>query len=40
MKRQAEEEAKEAKRDQTFDEFKSKYDEHIEGKAANLRVAR
>ena len=40
LKRQAEEEAKQAKRDQTFDEFKSKYDEHIEGKAVNLRIAR
>lgn len=30
----------EAKRDATFEEFKFKYEEHIEGKAQNLRVAR
>ena len=37
QKLQAELEAIEAKRDQTFEEFKAKYDEHIEGKAQNTR---
>lgn len=40
QKLQAELEAIEAKRDQTFEEFKSKYDDHIEGRANNTRVAR
>lgn len=33
-------EAIEAKRDQTYEEFKFKYEEHIDGKAPNLRTAR
>ena len=40
QKLQAELEAIEAKRDQTFEEFKAKYDDHIEGRANNTRVAR
>lgn len=36
----AEVEAIEAARDQTFEEFKFKYEDHIEGKAANTRTAR
>lgn len=40
QQKQAEIEAAEASRDQTFEEFKFKYEDHIEGKAANTRVAR
>lgn len=40
QKVQAELEAVEAKRDQTYEEFKFKYEDHIDGKAANLRTAR
>lgn len=40
QKVQAELEAIEASRDQTYEEFKFKYEEHIDGKAANLRTAR
>jgi hypothetical protein len=40
QKVQAELEAMEAKRDQTYEEFKFKYEDHIDGKAANLRTAR
>lgn len=40
QKLQAELEAIEAKRDQTYEEFKFKYEEHIDGKAPNLRTAR
>lgn len=40
QKVQAELEQIEAARDQTYEEFKFKYEEHIEGKAANLRTAR
>lgn len=37
---QAELEAIEAVRDMTYEEFKFKYEDHIEGKAQNLRTAR
>lgn len=37
---QAELEAIEAARDMTYEEFKFKYEDHIEGKAQNLRTAR
>lgn len=40
QKLQAQLEAEEAKRDQTYEEFKFKYEEHIDGKAPNLRTAR
>lgn len=40
QKLQAELEAVEAARDQTYEEFKFKYEEHIDGKAPNLRTAR